>query len=158
MSIVTCPGRENRVLYQHSKDSIKQVRYLMSKPSNTISAFFRPADIILAIGLIVIGLVMSFFIVSGRGEGEMVVATVDGETYGTYSLGDDRKITIEKGSHTNTFEIKDGRVHMIRANCHNHDCINEGTISRSGETIVCLPNKVVLEVKGGEEDFDVVAR
>lgn len=130
----------------------------MRKPTAVFSNFFRLGDIVLAIGLIVIGFAMSFIMVTGQDEGAIVVAAVDGETYGSYSLEEDRKVTIERDSHVNTFEIKDGQVKMIRATCHNHDCIREGTISRTGETIVCLPNKVVLEVKGGEEDFDVVAR
>lgn len=130
----------------------------MFKPNRAYTVFFRPADLILAIGLIAIGFAMSFFIVTGQDEGTVVVATVDGETYGTYSLKEDRKVTIEKEARTNTFEIKDGRVSMIRSTCHNHDCIREGAMSSTGETIVCLPNKVILEVKGGEEDFDVVAK
>ena len=47
---------------------------------------------------------------------------------------------------------------MIRANCHNHDCMQQGSISKTGETIVCLPHKLVLEVTGGEEEFDVIAQ
>ena len=121
-------------------------------------AMFRPADIILAIGLIVIGFAMSFFLAFGRDDGAQVKATVAGKPYGVYNLSEDQTITIRQGSHENVFEIKDGSARMIRANCHGHDCMQESAISRSGETIVCLPHKIVLEVTGGEEDFDVVSK
>ena len=119
---------------------------------------FRPADIILAIGLIVIGFVMSFFLVFGSDDGAQVEVRTAGELYGIYSLDEDQTVTIKQGSKVNEFEIKDGAVRMLHASCHNHDCIQQGAISKTGETIVCLPNKVVLEVTGGEEEFDVVAQ
>ena len=119
---------------------------------------FRPADIILAISLIVIGFVMSFFLVFGGDDGAQVKVQTAGKLYGVYSLGENQTVTIRQGSKINEFEIRDGTVRMIHASCHNHDCIQQGAISKTGETIVCLPNKVVLEVTGGEEEFDVVAQ
>lgn len=119
---------------------------------------FRPADIILAASLIVIGFVMSFFLAFGQEDGAQVEVQAGGELYGVYSLDEDQTVTIRQGSRVNEFRIQDGTVRMIHANCHNHDCMQEGSIAKAGETIVCLPNKVVLEVTGGEEDFDVVAQ
>lgn len=119
---------------------------------------FRPADVILAIGLIVIGFAMSFFLAFGKDDGAQVTVHAGGELYGVYSLNEDQTVTVRQGSRKNEFEIKNGTVRMLHASCHNHDCIQQGSISRTGETIVCLPNKVVLEVTGGEEAFDVVAQ
>ena len=82
----------------------------------------------------------------------------DSESHFYYDLDKDQTVTVRQGSHENEFEIRDGQVRMLHANCRNHDCIQQGAISRTGETIVCLPHKVVLEVTGGEEDFDVVAQ
>ncbi len=47
---------------------------------------------------------------------------------------------------TNTIVIKDGVVYMEDASCKNQVCINSGKISRKGESIVCLPNKVLVEI------------
>ncbi len=119
---------------------------------------FRPADIILAVLLIVIGFVMSFFLTFGKEDGTQVRAMADGKLYGVYRLDENQSVTIRQGSRINEFEIRDGTVRMLHANCHGHDCMQEGAISRTGETIVCLPNKVVLEITGGEEEFDVIAQ
>lgn len=131
---------------------------IQDRPETARQPMFRPADIILAIGLIVIGFVMSFFLVFGSDDGAQVKVRTAGELYGVYSLDEDQTITVKQGSNVNEFEITDGQVRMIRANCHNHDCIQQGAISKTGETIVCLPHKLVLEVTGGEEEFDVIAQ
>lgn len=119
---------------------------------------FRPADIVLAVSLIVLGFVLSFFLAFGKDEGTQVTVRLDGKVYGTYALQEDQTVTVRQGSRENVFEIKDGCVRMIRANCHNHDCMQAGAISKTGQTIVCLPHKLVLEITGGEEEFDVVAQ
>ena len=119
---------------------------------------FRPADVILAIGLLIAGFAMSFFLAFGQDPGAQVRVMTGGQLYGVYNLGEAQTGSIRQGSHVNEFEIRDGRVRMTRANCRNHDCMQEGAISKTGETIVCLPHKLVLEITGGEEDFDVIAR
>lgn len=48
---------------------------------------------------------------------------------------------------TNTVIIKDGTVYVSDATCKNQICVNTGKISKKGESIVCLPNKVIVEIK-----------
>ncbi len=74
--------------------------------------------------------------------------TVAGDEYGTYSLEKEQTIKIQD---TNVCEIKDGKVTMISAQCPDQLCRKQGPVFRPGETIVCLPNKVVLEIKGSGE-------
>lgn len=71
--------------------------------------------------------------------------TVSGEEYGTYSLEEDQVIKV---GDTNICEIKDKKVSMLSADCPDQLCIHQRTIQLQGETIVCLPNKVVLEITG----------
>ena len=56
-------------------------------------------------------------------------------------------------------EIKDGYVTMTEADCPDHLCMKQKRISKTGGTIVCLPNRVVLEIVSREssEGPDVVA-
>ncbi len=48
---------------------------------------------------------------------------------------------------TNTVIIKDGIVYISNATCKNQVCVNTGKISKKGESIICLPNKVIVEIK-----------
>ena len=83
-----------------------------------------------------------------KGNYASIRVTVDGEEYGTYSLAEDAVISIHG---TNVCEIKDGEVKMIKADCPDHLCMKQKAITNAGGTIVCLPNKVVIE---GEKAAD----
>ena len=78
------------------------------------------------------------------GAGEVIVK-VYGELTGTYSLNEDQEITINGGS--NILEIKNGRADMIEADCPDQLCVHQRAISASNENIICLPNKVMVEIR-----------
>ncbi|MDO4622036.1 MAG: NusG domain II-containing protein [Eubacteriales bacterium] len=83
--------------------------------------------------------------------------TIDGESYGSYSLGDDQ--TIKIGS-TNVCRIENGVVTMTEADCPDHICVKTKPIDRKGGSIVCLPNRVVLKIIGtnaSDEEPEVIA-
>ena len=118
----------------------------------------KKADIILAIALIVIGLAMSYILSFGQDIGSELLVTCNGEKFGSYHLYEDREVAIERDDHINKVTIKDGIVSMSFSNCHGQDCIHQGEISKTGETIICLPNKVVLEIIGGKAEYDTIAK
>ena len=91
-------------------------------------------------------------------RGQLV--TVDGAIYGTYPLDVDKEIPIQKdGKTTNLLVIKDGKADVTEADCPDKLCVHQKAISKTNETIVCLPNKVVVQVIGtGESELDSIAR
>ena len=86
-----------------------------------------------------------------QGNYGSVTITVNGEKYGTYSLAKDQVISI---GDTNVCEIKNGQVKMIEADCPDHLCMKQRAIDSTGGTIVCLPNKVVIEGEKGNSSDD----
>ena len=117
-------------------------------------------DIILIGVIVFLGLVAAIVINVTKSEGSKLLVTVDGEEYGTYDLNTDQTLQIKlNDGEWNTFEIKNGVVDMIDASCPDKLCVNHNNIHYNHETIVCLPNKVVLEIVNGEEDdIDAVVR
>lgn len=92
-----------------------------------------------------------FFLFAGK-DGAAVKVTVDGRLYGVYSLDQDQTVEIRIGEKvTNTLKISHQKADMTEADCPDKLCVHQKAISRERETIVCLPNKVVAEVVGGEE-------
>lgn len=81
------------------------------------------------------------------GNGRHVSVTVDGKAYGEYSLKDDQKIEINTDYGSNTLIIKKGEAHFEDSNCPDKTCQKTGKISSKGQTIVCLPHKLIAEVK-----------
>ena len=120
--------------------------------------FIKKADIVLFIVLVAAGLALSWLSVRDSGAASQAVVTVNGRHYGTYDLSRDREITVEQNDHTNKITIKDGQVQMSYSDCKNQVCVKDGKISRTSQSIVCLPNRVMVEITGGEEDLDAVAQ
>ena len=116
----------------------------------------KKADIVLFILIVVFGGLVSWWSVSGSIAGEKVLITSDGKDYGIYTLAQDQIIDVTTDGHTNHITIKDGAVSMTYSTCKNQVCVNTGAISQTKDAIVCLPNKIVVEIvgsgKGGDAD------
>ncbi len=107
-------------------------------------------DLILIGGVLVIFVLIGLAIWLFRGEGDLVVVEVNGKTWGTYSLFVDRTVEIRTGEdeqELNLLIIKDGKAYVETATCPDGICAAHKPISRQGESIVCLPHKVVITVK-----------
>lgn len=117
--------------------------------------FIKKADIVLLIVLVATGIFL-FFVFAGTGSsGSEVRVTVDGEVYGFWPLDKDQEITIKQHGHTNKIIIKNSTVQMTFSDCKNQVCVNEGKIKMTNQSIVCLPNRVVVEItEGGDNGYD----
>ncbi len=95
----------------------------------------------------------------GAVEGSSITVTVDGTEYGTYALLEEQTITIQEGDALNIIEIKDGKAYMLEASCPDQLCVDQNDISFDKESIICLPNKVVITVTSDiESDLDGIVR
>ena len=95
----------------------------------------------------------------GGVEGSTISITIDGAEYGIYSLLEEQTITIEQDGNVNIIEIKDGEAYMKEASCPDQLCVDQNEISYDKESIICLPNKVVITVTSDmESDLDGIVR
>ena len=96
---------------------------------------------------------------AGAVKGSYITITVDGKEYGTYSLLEEQNITIGEGEHVNVIEIKGGKAYMISASCPDQLCVNQSEICYDKQSIICLPNKLVVTVTSdNESDVDIIIR
>lgn len=116
-------------------------------------------DLILIGTVLLLGLVILLIFSLTKSEGSKVMITIDGKEYKTLDLNIDTTMKVEVGNgEWNTFEIKDGHVNMLDASCPDKLCVKHKDIHYNHETIVCLPNKVVLEIMNGEDsEIDMIA-
>lgn len=63
----------------------------------------------------------------------------------------------EETSWSNVLVIKDGEAAIVEADCRDKICVAHKPVKKIGETIICLPHKVVVEVYDFAEDEDVDA-
>lgn len=66
-----------------------------------------------------------------------------------------KTIPIETEFGYNLIEIGDEKVRVIEADCPDQLDVKQGYISKTGEIIVCLPNRLVIEIKGLDDERDV---
>lgn len=106
-----------------------------------------------------VGFAAWFYLRQGE-KGAEVLIMVDGDVYGTYPLETDQEVPIMiDGKMANLLVIKDGAADVTEADCPDKLCVHQRAISKSNETIVCLPNKVVVQITGGEESgLDSIAK
>lgn len=123
----------------------------------------RKNDLILILMLLVVALVSYLGIglyQEMNTKNGVALVTIDGEEYASYPLTVDatERIELEDGSY-NLLVIEDGKADVTEASCPDGICVNHSAIDKRGESIVCLPNKVVVEIINGEEsEIDFVVK
>ncbi len=115
-------------------------------------------DLILIGGLLLIAAVALIYLFCFRPAGDRVEITIDGKLYKTFSLEDEITEEIHTGeTDCNTLIIRDGKAFMDFATCPDGICVDHSPIFRDGESIVCLPNRVVVTVvTQGDDGPDAV--
>ncbi|MBP7058871.1 MAG: NusG domain II-containing protein [Lachnospiraceae bacterium] len=111
-------------------------------------------------GIILVFLFLAYFFLT-RSNGYTCEIKKDNKIYGEYKLDKDQHIDIkENGNLVNVVVIKDHEVYMKEADCPDKLCEKMGKISHVGETIVCLPNKIIITIKGdkGSDSLDSMTK
>ena len=116
-------------------------------------------DLILIGGILVIALLAFAVTRLMSGTGAYVEIQVAGETVTTLPLGKNTTYDIEgiNGGH-NYLTIEDGEAYLTDATCPDGLCIDMGPISKNRESMICLPNQVVVQVidENASEDENTV--
>ncbi|MCR5557789.1 MAG: NusG domain II-containing protein [Butyrivibrio sp.] len=120
----------------------------------------KKSDIVLIVALLVGFLAMITVLTLTKSGGAYVVVSVDSVEVAAFSL--DQDITYEiKGfdGGSNTLIIQDGKAHLEDSSCPDHLCEHMGKIDKVGQSIICLPNRVVVEIRGAGDDkgFDTIS-
>lgn len=112
-------------------------------------------NFLLPAALVASGAVLALALALTGGAGAQAEVRVSGEVTARYPLSADRTVRIEGANGgTNLLVIRNGAAHIAEASCPDGLCIHMGTVSRTGQSIVCLPNEVVVEITSGAADAD----
>ena len=108
------------------------------------------------IALIVIAVFCLVLWLIPKSNGGIVKISVDGKLYREDSLNEDTKIFVKSQYGQNTVAVKNGEVFVTDADCPDELC-EDSKISKNGESIVCLPNRLSVTVETEEEkEADVI--
>lgn len=101
--------------------------------------------ILLAVVLLLAGAALVFY-ETHKEQGKLVRIQVGSETVEVLPLGKDRTYEVKTGEGSNTVVIKSGTVSVESADCPDKICVRHNPVDSVGETIICLPHKLVVEV------------
>lgn len=115
-------------------------------------------DIIFVMGVLAVSLLiwLAFRYINGSSGGSVAVVR-NGQEEGRYSLLEDNVYIISGETGYNLLVISGGEAFITDADCPDGLCMKQKAISRKGESIICLPHKLVIQVEAKEEsDLDAV--
>ncbi len=132
-----------------------------SRRLSILGRWWAPGDVLIVLLVVALSVVLIARSITGAGgtSGLDASISVNGKEVMTRPLQNgSEQIYVDGYQGESIIEISEGRVHMVDSACPDKLCVRTGWISRPGESIVCLPNKVVIEIKSGEGGPDAVNR
>ncbi|SKA64401.1 hypothetical protein SAMN02745111_00959 [Eubacterium uniforme] len=116
-----------------------------------------------ALWIIILGVAVALFLFLkfSANDGEQVIVKVDKKEIARYDLNTDREVIIDgKDGGKNTLVIKDGKAYIKDATCPDKLCEHQGKIHMVGQSLICLPNRVVIEIVDDDKDeeFDGISK
>lgn len=122
----------------------------------------KAGDIVLLVLLIVLSflpvVIFSYNQSTAGNDDFTAVISADGEVVHQIVLKDDgeRETYVYEDSHghTNTIVREGTKVYMTEASCPDQLCVRQGEITKVGETIVCLPHRLLVEIQSDNPDVE----
>lgn len=118
----------------------------------------RPGDILVCALVLALGCALLLLPRLWRDPGGYAQVEVDGQVVAEIRLdGPDEDIRVEAGDLSFVLRREGGAIAMAEIDCPDHICERTGFISAQGQMIICLPNRVSVQIVGAQEgEVDVV--
>ena len=105
----------------------------------------------LIVAVILLSAVLLWLVLAGGSTPRELLLSVDGEVVTRYTLPLSAEYTLDALPYPCMIVIDGYTVSLRETSCPGHDCERDGAIDQSGESIVCLPNRLLLTLTGGGE-------
>ena len=112
-------------------------------------------DIMVVLAVVALAAASALTVWPSRDSGSLTaVVTADGEELDRFAPADlaAGPRTYTHNGYTLTVTAEGDGLHVSEADCPTQDCVHTGTISRSGQSIVCLPARIIIQLTGGQAD------
>jgi hypothetical protein len=128
-----------------------------SRRARLLGRWWAPGDVVIVLVITAFSAFLIFTAVAGAGGGSLKVrVVVNGREAQVLPLDEDKTFTVNGFQGESRVEISGGRVRMVDSACPDKLCVRTGWISQPGGSIICLPNRVVLEIKSGNGGPDAI--
>ena len=113
----------------------------------------QKADIILTAAILLICAVFAAMMLFMRSNGDTVRIYRNGELFAEQNIADDAVINVDG---LMDVVVKNGSVRVESSVCPSGACEHSGSINKKGESIICLPNKILIKIEG-EGEIDAIS-
>ena len=119
---------------------------------------FKKLDFVIIAVLMILSFLPEILLGASVGKGfnnTYAEITVAGKLYETIPLSahkGEEIIELKTDLGINIIKITDNKIGIIEADCPDKVCMNPKHIEKPGQSLVCLPHKVMIEIKGMAED------
>jgi len=118
-----------------------------------------PADRILLFMVFLLSCLSLAFLKGWGDEGRVALVEVEGRPYARLYLSEPRRLSIPARRGEVVLVGQDRCVRIEASRCPQKICVHSGAIRRSGELLVCAPNRVVVRISGETENpFDLITQ
>lgn len=107
--------------------------------------------VVLAVILLAAGLAF-FQWRGGQAEGLTAVVSVDGAEVDRFLPEAESLRTYTNNGYTLEVACTEDGLRVTRSDCPTQDCVHTGAITRSGQSIVCLPARIIIRLEGGQAE------
>jgi hypothetical protein len=109
----------------------------------------KPLDPIILLMLIAASFLPLILFANQSSNPTEVVVRVHGNIVKTLDLSSNQKWTYKSSNGDyNKIQVQDRKVRVYEANCRDLIDVKAGWISKNGQTLVCLPHSLVVELTG----------
>lgn len=117
----------------------------------------RKGDLLVLVVIMLIGIIFIYNYYSRDQKfGNIAVLEVNGEIVRKFNLNDElEQYRVETPAGFNILAFEDGKVRVVEADCPDRLCVNFGWAQRVGQTIVCLPHRVIIKIESKTANFEL---
>ena len=129
-----------------------------------ISKRLKPSagDFIVMGAVIIAAVLLGIYLLLGRrSSSKHILIWQDGELKYDFVMSEltEKKIITIQGKYTAEIAISQDYAAVVKSNCPHEDCVEQGAVSKAGESVICLPNRLVVEITDGNQnsEYDAVS-
>jgi len=142
------------IILYYVKITIKLVILEMEEKMKKLDKIIVASFVIIAI---VLGITFKFAFNKDY-DNKYIEIYVKGQLYKKVSINDNKvkeEIDIKTDLGENIVQIENGGVRIVDADCPDKVCVKDGFKDKVGNVLVCLPHKVVIQIKGQSSENEV---
>ena len=120
----------------------------MNNTKHLTTLKMKPFDLILIVSLMLASFSPLLFFVNRHTTGHFAQLRVNNKLIKEFDLNKDQVFNYfdKRDGDQNKITVRDGKIAIVDANCTDQICVRKGFISKTGQTIVCLPHRLVIEI------------